>query len=503
VRKILASASLAVITLTLTACATQTPLVQLGPSGSGVRLHYEIDAPEQRERSARQISDSAQIAPVSDGAPESFAIDVPFGARKAMYPIVADVGDQAWFVYAPAVLPECLGARRIDILTEEAAVRTTCRQDAYLVIPRARGTLANTLSKEGSPIGQAIGSASVSTLQFLEHRLGPSPAESRFIGVTVTPEAPSGIVAHVDRAGTVLFEVRPAFEAALNEDVLRTQVRPLVRHELFHRWNMTATAAAGSLPVWVYEGAAEYAGSLISLEEKDFSPAEFNWLLGAKLNRCLGVIGDSGLIDVGRGRVEDYDCGAIASWLLDLDLRRSGADHYVFWRALMARARSTTGAVYDWTTLEAELKASGWNTPTWRQFIRGGKPEALAEALNAAGARVTYEGADEDYRKALLQPLLAANCTSRSYGYFDDPSGVTLDVDTRCPALPGQARITTVAGFDVRSASRQAYEAARSACERQARIEVVANGAPIGLKCTSFDTPRPSFQVLDSGVAAQ
>ncbi|PRB41985.1 hypothetical protein CQ028_15090 [Brevundimonas sp. MYb33] len=438
-----------------------------------------------------------------DGDPEAFTIDVPFEARKAMYPIVADVGDQAWFVYAPAVLPECLGASVIDIRTDRGVTRTACRNGSYVVIPRTDEPLTDTLSAKNSPIAQAIGSASASTLQSLERRLGSPSAVSRFIGVTVTPNAPSGIVAHVDRSGTVLFEVRPAFEAALNEDVLRTQVRPLLRHELFHRWNMSETAASANLPVWVYEGAAEYVGGLMSLEEKDFSPVEFNWLLGARLNRCLEAVGDGGLEKIGRGRVEDYDCGAIASWLLDLDLRRHGADHYEFWRALIGRSASTTGKGYDWPAMEAVFEASGWNAPTWRLFVFGGKVEALAEAMNAAGARVTYEGAAEDYRKALLQPLLAANCTSRSYGYFDDPSGVTLDVDTRCPTLPSQARIASVAGFDVRSASLQAYEAARNACEQQDQIEVVANDARIALKCARFEAPKASFQVLDSGVAPQ
>ncbi|MFN3879304.1 MAG: hypothetical protein ACK4MH_13100 [Brevundimonas sp.] len=485
------------------ACSSSPVAVDLSPSQDGVRLDYRAPDAETAVRLSAEIGAASGLETVHDPSDaRRFSVEVGRDARRSMYPLAASVGGGRWFIYAPGLLPQCFGRNEVRIgLAGGAASSASCEPDAYLIAHLKNQTPPGAvLSPEREGVGGAIEIAAVQSLELLSERLGPAPGSSHVIGVSVTPDAPSGIVAHVDREGAVLFEVRPSFEAGLNADVLRTQVRPLLRHELFHRWNMTRVAADDGVPTWFYEGAAEYTGGLISLEVGDFSAVEYEWVLGAMLNRCRVATGAAGLEAAGQGRVYDYDCGAVASWLLDLDLRRQGADHYAFWRALVSRAaRSGTGR-YGRDDIDAVLEQMGWDAPTWRLFLKGGSPERLVEAVGAAGGAIVHEGAAGDYRIALLHPLLAANCESASYGFFDEPAGVTLDVDTVCEVLPSRARISRVAGVDVAADARGAYLAARRTCDQAKTLTIIANDVPVVLQCAALPEPTASFRILDAGL---
>lgn len=498
----LAIATLA-ITIVTAACAPMPPTVRLQPLEAGVALHYQTGDGDRASKLAAEIAAFSTAAPEVGPMAGELAVTIPAAVRKSMYPVAADVGHGDWLLYAPALFPDCLGVEKLSIeIPERASRRVTCRPGAYVFTGESHDLRSTAPAPGGSAIEAAIEGAAATAMETLERKLGPVPAESSWVAVTISANAPSGIVGHVDRAGTVLFEVRPAFAASANEDVLRTQVRPLLRHELFHRWNMSGVSAADDVPAWFYEGAAEYAGGLLSLQAGDFSPAEYNWLIGAMLNRCLAVSGSGGLSRAEQGRALDYDCGAVASWILDLDLRQHGTDYFRVWRALIESADAAGRGMYDATSIETVLKNGRWRVPTWRLFTGGVAPSLLADALTAAGARVTYQSGAADYRRALLHPLLKANCTSRSYGFFDDPSGVTLDMDTVCPALPGGARISLVAGVDVTADAAGAFQAALAACERGPVVPVLANGSVVSLKCAEWAAPNASFEVQDAGLRA-
>lgn len=487
---------------TVAACSTSPVAVDISPTPDGARFEYRAPDAEAAARLSDAIGAASGLETVRDPSDLTrFSVQVRRADRRSMYPLAALAGADRWFIYAPGLLPQCLGMKTITVGVGGAPARPAlCEPNAYLIVREGDTTPGGALSQEQNEITKAIESAADQALKLLSERLGPPPGPSRAIGISVTSDAPAGIVAHVDREGAILFEVRPSFEAGINTDVLRTQVRPLLRHEMFHRWNMTRVAADNSVPTWVYEGAAEYTGGLMSLEVGDFSAKEYEWVLSAMLNRCRVATDVNGIEATGQGRVHDYDCGAVASWLLDLDLRSQGADHYAFWRALVSRGvRSETGR-YGWADIEAVLKDMGWDAPTWRLFLKGSPPERLVEAVRAAGGGIVHEGSAGDYRTALLHPLLAANCRSASYGFFDEPAGVSLDVDTICDALPSRARISKVAGVDLTEDARGAYLAARETCDVAKTLTIIANDSTVVLQCAALAEPAASFRILDAGL---
>lgn len=298
-REVKTLAGLAACMLSIAACAPTPPRIHIQATPDGGRVAYITD-PAEHSALARAVGLSSDLAPGATMVEaDRLVVQVPAEARRNMYPLLAPVGEGSWFVYAPALLPNCLASAEILVGPPGAERRTACRADSYLV---AADTEAVVLGPRDRALTQTIEDAAGPTMASLARRLGPAPSASTAIGVTISPAAPSSLVAHVDRAGSILFEARPGLDAAA-QDVARTQIRPLLRHEMFHRWNMAGVSAAEGTPTWFYEGAAEYAGGLMSLEEGDFSAAEHDWLLAMRLNRCQAALGPDGLAAAEPGRV--------------------------------------------------------------------------------------------------------------------------------------------------------------------------------------------------------
>ncbi|MDP3803487.1 hypothetical protein [Brevundimonas sp.] len=488
-------------------CATSAPsTITVGEADDRIRIDYRSTGPAEgqvaQERISARLREAGGDFEMNSDGGGAFSITLEPGQRVDMYPLVATVGPDAWFIHGPTLLPNCLGEAAIAGRTSSGRPLTVdCRPEGYAVLEGAAPQVGRTrvIGPEGSPLAATLRVAASEVQSELEGRLGRLRVAAAPIGVTVTAGAPSGLVAHVDRNGTMLFEVRPGFEGLINSEVARTQVRPLLRHEMFHRWNMAHAISDGTAPGWLYEGAAEYAAGRLSLEAGDFSEAEYNWLVGAALTRCMASAGEGGLASASRSRTTDYDCGMIAGWALDLDLRGQGADFFAFWKTLLEEARSRDGRYgdRDWRAL---LAARGWKTPTLDRLLAGGAPEAIAAAFASAGADIGYRPAPADYRRAILAPALAANCTSRSYGFFDEPDRALLDGDTVCPGLPSQAAIVSAAGHTLFPDPTDAFVAARAQCVSGTLSLGLMSGETVSVRCTALPDPPASFRVGSVGV---
>ena len=491
-------------------CAGAYPLVQVEQTNGRPAVHYRLADQEAADQArtlvARALGDTGSVFKIEAGSdPAGFSVLLAADQRANMYPLVAPLGEGRWLVHAPTLLPGCLRSDQIGgVAADGSVVEHVCDPEGYVWLGVAgSGAEAQVAGPHTSSLRGVLADANLGVLQDLEARLGPSGARSAAIAVVVHEDAPASLVAHVARDGAVIFEARPGFEPLITEEVARTQIRPLLRHEAFHRWNMAGAAADGTVPAWVYEGTAEYVGGLLSLHAGDFSALEHDWVLSQALNQCREALGGTLLADAAENRRTNYDCGRAAAWLLDLDLRRQGADIFAFWRSLLAEARQSTGE-YSYVQWRGTLDQHGWETPALDDFLSQGATDGLAGVINARGGRIVLEPSPHDLRRAILEPLLAANCTSDSYGFFDEPGRATLDADTVCPALPAQAVLHSVAGVSLFDDPAAALEAAQARCAGEQEITVgLAASESVRLRCSPISSPAGSFQVQDSGVGPE
>ena len=116
----------------------------------------------------------------------------------------------------------------------------------------------------------------------------------------------------------------------------------------------------------------------------------------------------------------------------------------------------------------------------------------MAEALRGLGAKITATRSDEAERNALVMHVLDQVCKGGKGYYGGDPKALKLDTEDRCGVLNGDPTIDAIAGHDIMTDARAAFDAAGPICAAQGEIVLSLKGKTVGtVTCEAPMPPRP------------
>jgi hypothetical protein len=504
------------------ATARTAPIrITIGTTPDGIRITYELPGP---------VRALAVRAPTQSGPPQGTHIaaaepglsyrrgriesERPFrratllitpddGEVDSVYPLLSRVAGRGFVLFAPYVLPDTPFAAQVA--AGGAGYRALPRAEAaggYVLVgatPASRGSFralaSTTTSAELDARFQARARA---LLRFYAAKLQRRLARPPILIVSIVDE-PADRQHHffrgdVTRNGVVLLRFHGTADQVADPNSTR-QFTSFLAHELFHLWNRR-TGEHPMREAWLHEGAADYYAWLATAA---LWPGEVD--LAAKLSGALGGCGaflaDRGLMQLPDGEAMQvrYSCGPIVQWVVDAGVRaasggrRTGFD---LWAGLLQNGRG------DYS-LAAFLAAARTRAPITLTFLAGlvesgTRWDALAPALNAAGARIEARPPTRgNLSFAATRALVRSFCDDFWGAGFDD-AGVYFNSEP-C-GLPG--RFTHLAWIDGTDpmADIPAYLArVRDACARGASLALVlrneAGESSRTVRCTVPPAPAP------------
>lgn len=434
--------------------------------------------------------------------------------RDRIYPALTRVGADGWLLYEPYLV----GAKR------QGMTRLT------LVTPRDWTSLPNKRagsaeSGEGfiymGPAAQVrVGAMTVvagpevpawllSTIRGRGEALAAYYA--RRLGVRL-PTPPLVIVNYrAGPGGDFRGDVTPGWVVSLRfqgdpwavEDATAAGgIAGFVGHEYFHFWN-------GDLfkprdfdgEAWLHEGAAEYVSLLAALELGDLDEVGMRAALGRRLTACAGILGERSLAaDPPRGGSGVYDCGVVAAWSADLQVRAASSgrrDVVDLWRDVF----EATGParIYDADTFGRRLDAPAGSP--WRTLMTGGggasRWQDLLGAMRRLGVEVDDIRSPVADRARLLFHLMGLSCGEGAVGFFGESDHLKLDGPDSCAPLTNGMVIDSLEGHSLLTDASGAFDAGQSACAAGRAVTLAYRGKAVGsIVCDKpLGPPSPAWTV--------
>ena len=267
---------------------------------------------------------------------------------------------------------------------------------------------------------------------------------------------------------------------------------PFIWHETFHLWNGHGVRNRdGDTAPWLHEGAAEYA-SIVGGVSADAMPEEqARSALARKTNGCRRALAshDDGMSHVRSGS-SVYDCGALIQWIADLEVQNAGqGDFFSLWADILRAGRASDNG-YGVTEFMSALPAS-----SAVNLLLEGEGETrwgvVRTRMAELGVTFTNDPAPNDLLAAALFHVAKANCSSGSYGFYNDPGALKLD-GADCGPLSGEPIIDTVEGFDPQQESGAMFDAVQTRCAASLPVRYQArDGRVLEAVCaTPLETPE-------------
>lgn len=328
---------------------------------------------------------------------------------------------------------------------------------------------------------------------FYEQHLGAIPANDVDVVLTRLPNASRHASWGSVSGNQVVFLLEgPGWDAV--PDIELAQLRRMFAHEAAHLWNAWQHPFVRDMPVWVYEGMAEYAAVRYERGHGDIAADDMGALLGLFVNRCVAALGNGpAALQNGGG---PYSCGTSVEWLWDVDLHRhdSGQDMFTLWRHVWQRA---AGRRVERSDLDAELErltgSADTSSADWIEHPSPEVSEALAARLDAMGVRYRLAAPDPSRELAAAMSHLSRQvCASGHFGYAGDDDGLTLTNPDDCGVLSGSPQITRIAGLRVgEHPERGVLAAVTVACAKGEAVPfTTATGTIVDVPCATSNVAQ-------------
>lgn len=427
----------------------------------------------------------------------------------------------ATYVFLPYLLPDFgrATALEVDVRWSRAACagKSAChqtltlspdQQDRNLIVDPAglrHHGAAHPLVDDGVPakILAAFNREWPQIIAFNERHLGRIPADEVDVVVTWHPQASRHTYWGSVSGNQVVFLLEgPGWDQVSDIDL--AQLRRLFAHEASHLWNAWRHPFAKDMPVWVYEGMAEYGAVRYEREHGDIAATDISGLLDIFVNRCLGLLGNGPTaLQAGGG---PYSCGTSVEWLWDVDVHRHDPAQDVFglWRSVWQRAGKRPVERGDLSAALAELSGRREDASAdWIEHPGSDLVEALAARLDAIGVGYRLEAPDL-YRETTTAVIHLQRqlCVSGRYGLAGEDAGLRLDDLADCGVLSGGPVITRIAGLSVgQPPERGVLAAVTAACAKGESVPfTTAAGAVLDVPCRTSavaSVPR-TVRLLDA-----
>ncbi|HTU12512.1 MAG TPA: hypothetical protein VMG08_16600 [Allosphingosinicella sp.] len=512
----------------LPAMAAAAPVrMTIAPTATGVRITYDLPAPVRSFATRMAGADSppagTHIAAVEAGLTYSrgrIEAATPFrratlliapddGEVDSIYPLLSRVEGRGFVLFAPYVTPA--GPLAARVATGGGRSRALGRDEAaggYVLVgvtPGARGAVRGLAGTTLPPaLERRLFDRAGALLAFYTRRLGRRPPATPILVVNYvnTPAGPSRWMFRGDvTPNGIVFLRFNATPQQLAEPQSTRRYTSFLAHELFHLWNRR-TGMHAITEAWLHEGSAEYFAWLAT---DALWPGEVD--LGRNLARAAAACGlflaDRALASLPEGEAMQmrYHCGPVAQWAADAGVRaasggrRTGFD---LWAGLLRGGRGGY-------SVAAFLAATRAQAPATAPFIAGLAEsgvhwDALAPALNAAGARVEARPATQATLAFLATRAIARATCDDFWGAGTDENGPFFSAPP-C-GLPGQfAHVARVDALEPKT-DIGAYEAyVRGVCARGGELSAVIraeNGeSRRSLRCTQpLPQPIPDFHIV-------
>lgn len=513
---------IAVLALLLPAAAQAAPVrMTIAPTDTGVRITYDLPAPV-RELAVRAADQSGPARGTHISAAEPGLhygrgrIEAAAPFRRAtlvitpddaevdsIYPLLSPVAGRGFVLYAPYVLPD--GPVSARVATGGGRDRPLSRAEAaggYVLVGATASQRGPVRALAGTTLPPALAdrifSRAGALLDFYARRLGRrlTAAPALLVNYVNEPAGPNQWLFRGDVTpnGTVFLRFH-ATPDQLADPRSVNRYTSFLAHELFHLWNRR-TGQHPMAEAWLHEGAADYfswrATEALWPGEVDLAANLVNALHG-----CTAFLADRGLMQLPDGEAMQvrYSCGPIVQWAADAGVRaasggrRTGFD---LWRGLLRSGRG------DYS-VAAFLAAARAEAPATASFLTGLVEsgthwDALAPALNAAGARVEAPPPrPANVAFAATRALVRAMCRE-FWGAGLDDDGPYFSAGA-C-GLPGDfTHIVAVDGMNPKTDIDAYYAHVRDACARGGELALMLRGeggeSRRTARCTIPPAPAP------------
>ncbi len=483
--------------------------VTLAAASDGVVARYSLSRPAARFRFDSQIADiriegwtledkglawDGDAVVSRDGRPfRAFTVKVLPDARQRdrIYPALTRLGPKGWVIYEPHFAAHVdQGPTRLTMtlprghMVLPALNRPPPDESGYVFFgPKTYGSgeVGKVVADPAMPawlVAAARRDADEATTFFTD-RLGAPLAAPPLMLLERYEGKARDFRGDVSNGQTVFLRFYGGAWADPDAaSVLR--IGQFTAHEYFHFWNgrrfrpLEADTAA-----WLHEGAAEYASRLAMVTAGRFDDAAMRKSLEASVNGCIAALGDRGLRASGpkTGRAV-YDCGVVAQWLADLQVRAAssgGRDVLDAWKAVFADDGAARQG-YGVTDFLREAGAPAGSPLDLLLAPTEGRWSRLATALKPFGAVVTLGRSGPLDRRDVMFHLLGQACSGDAHGFFANEASIRLDTGKTCGPLSGDPEIDAVAGEDIMAAPSAAFDAVQTACAQGGTVTFSRNG---------------------------
>lgn len=430
--------------------------------------------------------------------------------RDRIYPALTRVGADGWLIYQPYLVgAKDQGMTRLTLAPlngwtglPDKGVKAAEGSGGFVYLgPAAQVTAEDTSIVAGPEVPpwllSTIRGRGEALAAYYARRLGVALPTPPLVIVNYRPGSGGDFRGDVTpgRVVSLRFQGDPW---AVEDATAARGITGLVGHEYFHFWNADLFKPRDfDGEAWLHEGAAEYISLLAALELGDLDEAGMRTALGRRLTACAGILGERSLTaDPPRGGSGVYDCGVVAAWSADLQVRAASdgrRDVVDLWRDVF----EATGParIYDADTFSRRLDAPAGSP--WRTLMTPGggasRWPGLLAAMKPLGVEVDAARSPIKDRAALLFHLMGLSCGEGAVGFFGDSDHLKLDGPDSCGPLKSGMLVDAFEGRSLMTDASDAFDAGQAACAAGRSVQLTFKGKPAGgIVCNKPLGPPPA-----------
>lgn len=244
---------------------------------------------------------------------------------------------------------------------------------------------------------------------------------------------------------------------------------------------------------WVSEGNADFLSILTLVKAGLLSESQAKERFEQSINECSLLAGNAPwkAVELTTGRAP-YACGLTMH--LIASLASSGeASGFRIWQLMRTRFQSMN--------VQAFKEAYPW----FAEKLNSDRPlidivwDALEERF---GKKVQHIGDVPSLSSKVFVPIMSEDCDG-SFGFWNTPEGLKIDVQPSCKKLATEHTIKTLAGVEITRSGLEAAQATYQKCKADGKVEVGdTEGRSFTLSCTHpYQPPNFLFELYVGALA--